>query len=257
MTLVSVLIPTFNRAAMLTQALESAVDQTYRDLEIVVADNASTDDTAAVVERFARADSRVRYVRHARNLGYLGNVQSLLGEARGEFVKFLMDDDVLLPGCVTTLVRPCLRDPSVGFATSKRTYVDQQLRPLPDVASTQAIRTEDGVLDGVELGDLVLRTNLNVLGEGTTVLYRRPLLSGPDAMTFGAHDFEAILDVSLWLKVLSQCNAFYSAAPQSLFRAHGGQGGADYLAPFLGTIEWGRIIPASKEFGFLAEPALE
>ena len=255
--LVSVLIPTFNRSGMLTQALESAVRQTYRALEIVVADNASGDDTADVVAAFCRRDGRVRYVRHGTNLGYLGNIQSLLDEAQGEFVKFLMDDDVLLPDCVETLVRPCRRDPSIGFATSKRTYVDPSLRPLPDVACTQALRSEDGVLDGHELGDVVLRANLNVLGEGSTVLFRRSLLSGPDALCFGDHDFEAILDVSMWLKVLSQCRAFYSARPLSLFRAHGGQGGSDYLAPFLGTIEWGRIIDASKQFGFLGDPAAE
>src|SRR5436190_11690354 len=242
---------------MLTQALESAMRQTYRSLEIVVADNASSDDTAAVVERLAARDARIRYVRHSSNLGYLGNIQFLLDAARGEFVKFLMDDDVLLRECVETLMRPCLADPSVGFATSKRTYVDPELRPLPDVAATQAIRGEDGIVDGHELGNLVLRTNLNVLGEGSTVLFRRSLLGGPDALCFGDSDFEAILDVSMWLKILSKCRAFYSARPLSLFRAHGGQGGSDYIAPFLGTIEWGRIIFAAKQFGFLADVALE
>src|SRR5262249_35865883 len=148
--LVSVLVPTFNRSGMLTQALESAVRQTHRTLEIVVADNASSDDTAAVVERMAAADARIRYVRHPVNLGYLGNIQFLLDAAAGEYVKFLMDDDVLLPNCVESLVRPCTADPSVGFATSKRTYVDRDLQPLPDVASTQVIRAEDGVVDGPE-----------------------------------------------------------------------------------------------------------
>src|SRR5207244_4375462 len=83
------------------------------------------------------------------------------------------------------------------------------------------------------------------------------LHAGPDALTFGAYDFEAILDVSLWLKILSQCDAFYTATPMSLFRTHGGQGANDYFAPLLGVIEWGWIIPAARQFGFLADTSSE
>ena len=252
--LVSILIPTYNRARMLAQSLRSAQGQTYGNVEIVVADNCSQDGTAGLVADTAGRDDRIRSIRHDHNIGYLGNIGALLSEARGTFVKFLMDDDLLMPDCVESLARPCILDASIGFATSKRTCVDEQMNTLPDVASTQAIRDTDGVLDGLQLGDLVLRTNLNVLGEGSTTLFRRELLApGPGMLTFGQHDFEAILDVSLWLKVLSQGNAFYSATPKSLFRRHGGQGGADYIAPFLGVIEWGLIIPAARQFGFLAD----
>jgi glycosyltransferase involved in cell wall biosynthesis len=255
--LVSILIPTYNRAGMLTQAIESAVGQTYRRTEIVVADNCSTDSTPEVVAAFAARDDRIRSIRQPENRGYLGNMQTLFEAARGEFVKFVMDDDVLLPDCVESLLGPCLADSSVVLATSKRTLVDVDLRPLPDIASTQGISATDGVFSGREVGDLILRTNVNLIGEASTAIFRRELLDPLAPFRFGRYDFEGILDVSLWLKLLARGNVYYSATPKSLFRFHAGQGGADYIAPFFGTIEWGRIIEAARELGFLVQPSDE
>lgn len=95
--LVSVIIPTRNRARLLGEAVRSAQLQTLDRLEIVVVDDASADDTPVVVERLAGSDSRVRYLGlperkgapHARNLG--------LAECKGEFVQFLDSDDLLHP----------------------------------------------------------------------------------------------------------------------------------------------------------------
>ncbi len=92
---VSLLIPTCNRSKLLRQALDSALAQDYPNLEVIVADNASTDDTPALRESYQR-DARVRWHRQPRNVGLAANWRSLVYElATGEYGKILADDDYL------------------------------------------------------------------------------------------------------------------------------------------------------------------
>jgi glycosyltransferase involved in cell wall biosynthesis len=89
--LVSVVMPTFNRAQLLERALASALKQTYRKLEIIVVDDASRDDTAAVVRN--AGDDRVRYIRHDANKGGSAARNTGIRAALGEYIAFLDDDD--------------------------------------------------------------------------------------------------------------------------------------------------------------------
>jgi glycosyltransferase involved in cell wall biosynthesis len=96
---VSIGIPTYNGASMLERAIDSALMQ-LQDLEVVITDNASTDGTQAICERYAARDPRVRYVRHPSNLGAAANFVSALQLARGHYFMWLGDDAWLDPGYV-------------------------------------------------------------------------------------------------------------------------------------------------------------
>ncbi len=89
----SVVVPTWNRAELLRRTMGRVLQQDFRDFELLVADNASDDHTAAVVSSFA--DARVRYVRRPENLGPVKNWQTACQEAAGEWVVFHQDDDFL------------------------------------------------------------------------------------------------------------------------------------------------------------------
>lgn len=89
--LVSVIIPTYRRAALVPRAIESVRRQTYRNLEILVVDDASPDDTREVVESIA--DTRLRYIRHDKNKGLPAVRNTGIRSARGEYIAFLDDDD--------------------------------------------------------------------------------------------------------------------------------------------------------------------
>jgi glycosyltransferase involved in cell wall biosynthesis len=109
--LVSVGIPTFNRAEKLARAAESVLGQTHENLELVISDNASTDGTRAMCEDLARRDSRVRYLRSDANRGPTANFNALFGEFAGDFAMLLSDDDWLdgdyLESCLAELrLRP-------------------------------------------------------------------------------------------------------------------------------------------------------
>lgn len=92
--LISIVVPTFNRAHYLDQAIKSALVQDHPALEVVVCDNASTDRTREVVEAYV-PDPRFRYVRNERNIGLVANFRKALGLVRGSFFLYLSDDDHL------------------------------------------------------------------------------------------------------------------------------------------------------------------
>ena len=97
----SIILPTRERAATLRHALATVTAQDFASLEIIVSDNCSTDDTAAVVA--ANPDPRIRYINTGSRLSMSHNWEFALGHARGEWVGFIGDDDGLLPGCLAAI----------------------------------------------------------------------------------------------------------------------------------------------------------
>lgn len=92
---VSIGLPTYNRVDLLSRAIDSVLRQTHSDLELVISDNASTDDTQRVCEEYARRDARIRYIRQPENIGLTGNFNGVLSAAKGEYFLWLADDDWL------------------------------------------------------------------------------------------------------------------------------------------------------------------
>ena len=92
---VSVIIPTYNRAEFLRSAIESALNQTYTDLEIIVSDDKSTDHTREVVKSFK--DNRIKYILNEGNKGPSATRNTAILASKGEYIAFLDDDDEWLP----------------------------------------------------------------------------------------------------------------------------------------------------------------
>jgi len=97
----------YNGERFLSEAVDSILAQTYRDFELILSDNASTDGTAAICRKYADQDCRVRYVRNASNIGVYRNCNKVIGLSRGHYFKLACADDVchldLLARCVETL----------------------------------------------------------------------------------------------------------------------------------------------------------
>ncbi len=90
--LVSVCVPTYNKARYLRKSLDSIINQTYGNLEIIVSDNPSTDNTEEMVKSFT--DERMKYYRNPTNIGCYNNYNRCLKVATGEFVAFYHSDDI-------------------------------------------------------------------------------------------------------------------------------------------------------------------
>lgn len=111
----SILIPTYNRAAYVVRCIESVLVTRRTDIEILVSNNCSTDDTHSILSNFS--DSRLKIFHNDNNVGEVRNVLSLLNLARGEYCFILTDDDYLLPGAIDLLLF-YLQHNNVSFCTS-------------------------------------------------------------------------------------------------------------------------------------------
>ena len=102
--LVSICIPAYNAAPYLGQTIESALAQMFADFELVVVDNASTDETFGIAQDYAGRDRRIRVYRNSENLGSKGNFNRCIDLAEGEWIKFLCADDWLEPACIARML---------------------------------------------------------------------------------------------------------------------------------------------------------
>ena len=200
--LVSVVIPCFNQARFLGAAIASALAQTHTPVEVVVVDDGSTDDTAAVTARFPG----VRYVRQ-ENAGLSAARNTGLGKSRGAYLAFLDADDVLLPRAVEAALECLETSPECAFVSGRFRYVDA-----------------DGVLQLVDVPPKVpadpylafLRGNH--IGMHATVVYRRPPLEA-------AHGFDVSLpaceDYDLFLRLAAEHPVLRHDEVVADYRQHG------------------------------------
>src|SRR5215510_12797807 len=102
---ISIGLPVYNGEKFLREALDSLLTQTFEDFELILSDNASTDETPAICRVYAAADKRVRYVRNAANIGVYRNFNRVFQLASGKYFKWAAADDV----CQRDLLAKCLR----------------------------------------------------------------------------------------------------------------------------------------------------
>ena len=95
--IVSIGLPVYNGEAFIGEALDSLLDQTHSDFELIISDNASTDATEAICREYVSRDPRVRYIRQAANQGILANYRAVLNEARSGLFMWASADDTWGP----------------------------------------------------------------------------------------------------------------------------------------------------------------
>jgi glycosyltransferase involved in cell wall biosynthesis len=123
--LVSICIPTYNGASFLEETLYSAMHQTYKNIEIIITDDSSSDDTIALCQKFAKTDSRIKVFENEKNLGLVGNWCESVEKASSKWVKFLFQDDLLELDCVEKMIHAALEH-KVDFVICNRQYIFEE-----------------------------------------------------------------------------------------------------------------------------------
>jgi glycosyltransferase involved in cell wall biosynthesis len=122
---VSLGMPVYNGAQYLETALDSLLAQTFTDFELIISDNASTDETQAICERYQRMDARIRYERNERNMGASWNFNRVYNLARAPYFKQAAHDDVCEPTFLERCVEVLDRDPAVVMAYPRTILIDE------------------------------------------------------------------------------------------------------------------------------------
>jgi glycosyltransferase involved in cell wall biosynthesis len=121
---VTVGMPAYNAERFIGEAIESMLAQTFREVEIVISDNASTDGTAEICAGYVARDDRIRYVRNATNLGACRNYSNLVGMARGEYFKWASSNDTCHPDYVRRCVEVLDAHPDVVLVCSRTRLIE-------------------------------------------------------------------------------------------------------------------------------------
>jgi len=144
--LVTVAIPTYRRPDFLRVAIESALAQTYRNIEILISDSDASDEITALVAGYS--DPRLRYRRNDRPTNGLENALAMYRDARGELIATLHDDDLWDPSFLTVMVRPLVEDPTVVLTFADHWVMDVEGNVV--VARTERFTRQYGRADLAE-----------------------------------------------------------------------------------------------------------
>ncbi|WP_246073102.1 glycosyltransferase [Paenibacillus dokdonensis] len=249
--LVSILIPTYNRPDYFRQALESVLNQTYKNIEIVICDDSTNDETEKLIKNYLVNHPNIRYYRNEKNLGQFKNDLKCMDLAKGNYVNFLMDDDLFHPEKIDKMMWYFIADDTeeISLITSHRQVIDRYGNHLTDWYATQRLFHEDRIIDGIAFGELLLKNVTNFIGEPTTVLFRRNSLHEQFG-TFCGRDNGCTVDLASWLNLLSEGKIVYISETLSYFRIHEGQQLQSSKMLLLGRVDFAHQILNAKSKGF-------
>jgi glycosyltransferase involved in cell wall biosynthesis len=140
----TVAMPVFNGSNFIRDALDTIVNQSFTDFELIVCDNASRDDTCEIVQQYASRDSRIELIKNPRNIGASANYNLAFKHGRGEYLKWCAHDDKLCPNYLAACIAVLDRDPDVALAfgsTLGITGRNDIVRPVGD--ETPSLDSDD------------------------------------------------------------------------------------------------------------------
>lgn len=229
MTKVSICIPTFNRVNLLPFAIESVLQQTYQDFELIVCDDGSGDGTCELMLQYT--DSRIKYIRHQQNIGKSNNMRSGFDAAIGEYFMKFDDDDKLTPNFLTRTAAILDKDSSIDFVGTDHWVID--INNIRDKAKTQEnsrrwgrANLQAGIVDN--LLEVVFVNQSFQIG---ATLFRRSSLQ---ELGFMQPNWQNCEDNDLFVRLaLAGKKGYYLPELLMEYRFHDQQQGIDRAIPYL------------------------
>ncbi|AFZ08066.1 glycosyl transferase family 2 [Oscillatoria nigro-viridis PCC 7112] len=226
--LVSICIPTYNGDKYLSEALCSAMAQTYPNLEIIISDDGSTDQTVAIAKSLTdKFAGHFRIWTH-NQFGLVKNWNHCISQAKGKYIKLLCQDDLLEPECVAELVNLAEQDEQIGLVFSRRGVLlagDANSDPACQAIGRGAVEISQNwsnlqpVQDGKALlaEPNLLNNPINKIGEPSTVLIRKEVF---DRVGLFDVELQQLVDVEMWFRIMSCYKIGFVNKSLSHWRVH-------------------------------------
>lgn len=222
---VSVCIPVFNGKGFLRQSLESVINQTYMDMEILIVDDGSTDGSIEVLEEFALRDARIRLVLNEENLGLVGNWNKCIELASGEWIKFQFQDDTMQENALEKMLN-FAKEHEVRLVLTDREYIadsksdSRTLRKYNKVKKLSYFVPETRIISADEMCEIANNDlfQYNFLGEPILGLIRKDIFE-----SYGTFDysFKQLVDFEFWLRISVNESIGFINEKLHVFRLHG------------------------------------
>ncbi|HBW57947.1 MAG TPA: glycosyltransferase family 2 protein [Oscillatoriales bacterium UBA8482] len=229
--LVSVCIPSYNGEKFIAEAISSILSQTYSAIELIISDDNSSDHTIAIAQSFQTQTSIPINILTHPTLGLAENSNFCINQSQGKYIKFVYQDDILMPNCIEKMVNLAETDPDIGLVFSPREmfFLEQENINLELIAVYQQfanLHQSWSNLKTIQWGkELLNDPNLwqhpiNKIGEPSTVLLRKSVFK-----TIAGFDPELnqLVDLDLWWRILAQFKVGFVAENLSYFRLHSEQ----------------------------------
>lgn len=214
--IVSIIIPTYNMGKFIAEAIESALNQSFTDFEILIGDNLSTDNTLEIIQKFN--DKRIRLIKNPTNIGAIANFNNLINESKGEYIKFLEADDKLHEKCLEKILDIFNQHKPLEMVCTGKFFMDKSSKLIGDFAVTK-----DYIIRPPYNSFRILKYG-NEFGTPSDVMVKKQVLD-----ELGVFDdfYETYLnDWDLWLRI-AKCKKIYLTSFKSCYvRRHDQQMGA-------------------------------
>ncbi|MCG8671797.1 MAG: glycosyltransferase [Pseudomonadales bacterium] len=214
---VSIIIPAYNAARYLPETLKSVQAQDFKDFEVILVDNGSTDETLSIANAAAKADRRIQVHANGVNKGYVFNLNRGLELARGAYIAYLHADDLWQPNFLSSSLAHLKAHPEAGLCFCRFNNIDSQ----GAAHSTAPRNAVDGPSRPIERADLFAMYLGRDFTPVCTVLATRAAYEA-----CGPYDpqYPGPCDYQMWLKMAHQFGGVYNADSTSKYRIHGGSG---------------------------------
>ncbi|WP_317897482.1 glycosyltransferase family 2 protein [Aurantibacillus circumpalustris] len=222
--LVSICIPVYNGEKYLKQCLDSCINQTYDNYEIIICDDGSTDTSVQLIEEYAISNKKIRLSKNEKNLGLVENWNACIKQARGEWIKFVFQDDYIAENCLQKFVEQI--EPSVNLIVSARNFILPE-NPSSDYINyyTNRVRTLENTgaysstfFTPQSISRIAAENiSMNFIGEPSLTFFRGRVV---DELGSFNPLFKQICDLEFVLRIASKYGLKYIPEKICAFRIH-------------------------------------
>jgi glycosyltransferase involved in cell wall biosynthesis len=221
---VSICIPTYNGQEYLSQCIDSCINQTFRDFEIVICDDGSTDNSVAIIEKYLDENTPIRLIKNETNLGLVGNWNKCIEQAKGQWIKFVFQDDYLTRDCLLEFVANIKEN--VQFITCERNFVlthdvseatrlyyEQGVRTLKNTNQNKLSNYSSSLISKIATRHIAM----NFIAEPSLFFFRKDIVN---SLGFFNADLKQLCDLEFALRIATNYGLVYIPKKLCAFRIH-------------------------------------
>jgi glycosyltransferase involved in cell wall biosynthesis len=226
--MISICIPTYNGQKFLDACLESVIKQSYQDIEIIVVDDGSKDNTLQIIKKYTEKDARIKVFQNEKNLGLVNNWNHCIDLATGEWIKFLFQDDILATDCIEVMVNAISGNDKI-ITSGRRLILDESLDEETKAYSINETLTFEGlgiisimpiyISPQIIASFVVKNISTNFIGEPTVIMFKKDIVQ--ELGNFNP-DLIQICDLEYFLRIACNYGVRYIPKPLTYFRVHKG-----------------------------------